>query len=66
MVSSMKRVLTALVVLVVTVVGVPSASAYPAPGRVTGDIGVHDPSVVKRTDGSCFLSQIIAAVSTGT
>ena len=56
MVSSMKSVLTALVVLAVTVVGAPSASAYPAPGRVTGDIGVHDPSFVKRTDGSYLVA----------
>ncbi|MGW4966882.1 arabinan endo-1,5-alpha-L-arabinosidase [Nonomuraea sp. NPDC004186] len=30
-------------------------AAYPNPGRVTGDIGVHDPSVVKRPDGSYLL-----------
>ncbi|WP_431907662.1 arabinan endo-1,5-alpha-L-arabinosidase [Nonomuraea jabiensis] len=30
-------------------------SSYPNPGRVTGDIGVHDPSVVKRPDGSYLL-----------
>jgi arabinan endo-1,5-alpha-L-arabinosidase len=56
-VSSMKRVLTALVALTVTVVGAPSASAaYPAPGRVTGDIGVHDPSCATRTDGSYLVA----------
>ncbi|MET9242570.1 arabinan endo-1,5-alpha-L-arabinosidase [Nonomuraea sp. NPDC003709] len=30
-------------------------AAFPNPGRVTGDIGVHDPSVVKRPDGSYLL-----------
>jgi arabinan endo-1,5-alpha-L-arabinosidase len=55
-VPSMKRVLTALVVLSLTVVAAPPASAYPAPGRVTGDIGVHDPTVVKRADGSYLVA----------
>ncbi|MEU4520304.1 arabinan endo-1,5-alpha-L-arabinosidase [Amycolatopsis sp. NPDC024027] len=32
------------------------AAAYPNPGRVTGDIGVHDPSVVKRPDGSYLVA----------
>ncbi|MGW4112361.1 hypothetical protein ACWEFJ_15915 [Actinosynnema sp. NPDC004786] len=40
----------------VTVAITPPASAYPAPGRVTGDIGVHDPSVVKRPDGSYLVA----------
>ncbi|MFT7841589.1 arabinan endo-1,5-alpha-L-arabinosidase [Saccharothrix sp. BKS2] len=52
----MKRVLTALLVLSVTAVAAPSASAYPGPGRVTGDVGVHDPSVVKRPDGSYLVA----------
>ncbi|MEV6825954.1 arabinan endo-1,5-alpha-L-arabinosidase [Amycolatopsis sp. NPDC051102] len=30
---------------------VAAAATYPNPGRVTGDVGVHDPSVVKRPDG---------------
>ncbi|WP_410643294.1 arabinan endo-1,5-alpha-L-arabinosidase [Amycolatopsis sp. lyj-346] len=33
-----------------------AAAAYPNPGRVTGDIGVHDPSVVKRPDGSYLVA----------
>ncbi|MBM0278299.1 arabinan endo-1,5-alpha-L-arabinosidase [Micromonospora sp. STR1s_6] len=28
---------------------------YPAPGRVTGDIGVHDPTVVKRPTGGYLM-----------
>ncbi|WP_103338298.1 arabinan endo-1,5-alpha-L-arabinosidase [Amycolatopsis sp. CA-126428] len=32
------------------------AATYPNPGRVTGDIGVHDPSVVKRPDGSYLVA----------
>ena len=39
-------VVVALVVLITT-----GAAAYPNPGRVTGDVGVHDPTVVKRPDG---------------
>ncbi|MBE8522476.1 arabinan endo-1,5-alpha-L-arabinosidase [Amycolatopsis sp. H6(2020)] len=34
----------------------PAAAAYPDPGRVTGDAGVHDPSVVKRPDGSYLVA----------
>ncbi|GGK97470.1 hypothetical protein GCM10007964_44680 [Sphaerisporangium melleum] len=30
--------------------------AYPGPGYVTGDIGVHDPEVAKRPDGSYLLA----------
>ncbi|WP_106615549.1 arabinan endo-1,5-alpha-L-arabinosidase [Saccharothrix carnea] len=40
----------------VTVALAPHASAYPGPGHVTGDIGVHDPSVVKRPDGSYLVA----------
>ncbi|MEV4110671.1 arabinan endo-1,5-alpha-L-arabinosidase [Nonomuraea sp. NPDC049695] len=29
--------------------------SYPGPGRVTGDVGVHDPSVVKKPDGTYLL-----------
>lgn len=32
------------------------AAAYPNPGRVTGDVGVHDPALVKRPDGSYLLA----------
>lgn len=56
MVPSMKRLLTALLVVSIALVMAPSASAYPAPGRVTGDIGVHDPSTVKRADGSYLVA----------
>jgi arabinan endo-1,5-alpha-L-arabinosidase len=38
------------------VVPAAAAAAYPDPGRVTGDIGVHDPSVVKRPDGSYLVA----------
>ncbi|MDQ7809327.1 arabinan endo-1,5-alpha-L-arabinosidase [Amycolatopsis sp. A133] len=33
-----------------------AAAAYPDPGRVTGDVAVHDPSVVKRPDGSYLVA----------
>ncbi|MFE9751174.1 family 43 glycosylhydrolase [Saccharothrix saharensis] len=33
-----------------------STGGYPYPGRVTGDIGVHDPAVVKRPDGSYLVA----------
>ncbi|MEU4250025.1 arabinan endo-1,5-alpha-L-arabinosidase [Amycolatopsis sp. NPDC026612] len=33
-----------------------AAAGYPNPGRVTGDVGVHDPSVVKRPDGSYLVA----------
>ena len=32
------------------------AAAYPDPGRVTGDIGVHDPSMIKRPDGGYLVA----------
>ncbi|NED54047.1 family 43 glycosylhydrolase [Micromonospora aurantiaca] len=32
------------------------APAYPQPGRVSGDIGVHDPTVVKRPDGTYLVA----------
>ncbi|MGO4424541.1 family 43 glycosylhydrolase, partial [Streptomyces sp. MCAF7] len=32
-----------------------SASAYPNPGRVTGDIVVHDPTMIRASDGSYLL-----------
>ena len=44
-------VVVALVVLVAT-----GGAAYPNPGRVTGDVGVHDPTVVKRPDGSYLVA----------
>lgn len=56
MASLRKHALTLLTVLTVTVATAPSAAAYPLPGRVTGDIGVHDPSVVKRADGSYLVA----------
>ncbi len=42
--------------LAVTTALAPNASAYPGPGRVTGDIGVHDPSVVKRPGGGYLVA----------
>ena len=56
MAASTRRVLTLLTALAMTVVAAPQAAAYPAPGRVTGDVGVHDPSVVKRADGSYLVA----------
>ncbi|MFI6511557.1 family 43 glycosylhydrolase [Streptosporangium sp. NPDC050855] len=31
-------------------------ASYPAPGRVTGDIGVHDPTVVRRPGGGYLMA----------
>ncbi|GGU43799.1 arabinan endo-1,5-alpha-L-arabinosidase [Lentzea flava] len=56
MVALRKTVLALLTALSVTVAVTSPASAYPGPGRVTGDVGVHDPSVVKRTDGSYLVA----------
>ncbi|MEU4744144.1 arabinan endo-1,5-alpha-L-arabinosidase [Actinosynnema sp. NPDC023658] len=59
MAATKKRALTALAVLAMTAVSVvaaPQASAYPGPGVVTGDTRVHDPSVVKRPDGSYLVA----------
>jgi arabinan endo-1,5-alpha-L-arabinosidase len=33
----------------------PAAAAYPNPGRVTGDVLVHDPSMVRGSDGVYYL-----------
>jgi arabinan endo-1,5-alpha-L-arabinosidase len=33
-----------------------TAAGYPNPGRVTGDVGVHDPSVVKRPGGGYLVA----------
>lgn len=32
-----------------------SASAYPGPGRVTGDVVVHDPTMLRKSDGRYLL-----------
>ncbi|CAL9442162.1 Intracellular endo-alpha-(1-_5)-L-arabinanase [Actinosynnema sp. ALI-1.44] len=52
----MRRLALTALVVTLAVVSAPSASAYPAPGRVTGDVGVHDPSVVKRPEGGYLLA----------
>jgi arabinan endo-1,5-alpha-L-arabinosidase len=51
-----KSALALLTALALTVTVAPHAAAYPLPGRVTGDVGVHDPSVVKRADGSYLVA----------
>jgi arabinan endo-1,5-alpha-L-arabinosidase len=51
-----RSVLPLLAAVVMTVAMAPNALAYPLPGRVTGDVGVHDPSVVKRSDGSYLVA----------
>ena len=51
-----KSAVPLLIALVVTVTLAPYAAAYPRPGVVTGDIGVHDPSMVKRADGSYLVA----------
>ncbi|MBB4911520.1 arabinan endo-1,5-alpha-L-arabinosidase [Actinophytocola algeriensis] len=48
--------MTLLTVAVAVVATAAPATAYPAPGRVTGAIGVHDPSAVKRPDGSYLIA----------
>lgn len=50
---SFALVFTITLTLVVTA---PPASAYPLPGRVTGDVSVHDPSAVRRMDGSYLVA----------
>ncbi|WP_410592254.1 arabinan endo-1,5-alpha-L-arabinosidase [Amycolatopsis sp. lyj-23] len=52
--GSFSVILSAVAVLLAT--AVPAAAAYPDPGRVTGDTSVHDPSVVKRPDGSYLVA----------
>ncbi|MFC9692057.1 arabinan endo-1,5-alpha-L-arabinosidase [Kribbella sp. NPDC056951] len=43
--------------IAVTAAMAPNAwAAYPGPGHVTGDIGVHDPSVVKRPGGGYLVA----------
>src|SRR5687768_13494847 len=51
-----RTALTLLATLSLTVVAAPDAAAYPLPGRVTGDIGVHDPSAVKRPGGDYLVA----------
>jgi arabinan endo-1,5-alpha-L-arabinosidase len=50
--------LVALGTLAATLTGVPAAEAatYPGPGVVTGSVNVHDPGIVKRTDGSYLIA----------
>jgi arabinan endo-1,5-alpha-L-arabinosidase len=51
-----KHVLALVAGIAVTTTMAPSAFAYPLPGRVTGDIYVHDPSAIKRADGSYLVA----------
>ncbi|MET9225728.1 arabinan endo-1,5-alpha-L-arabinosidase [Lentzea sp. NPDC003310] len=41
----------------------PPASAYPLPGRVTGDVSVHDPTAVRRADGSYLVAHTGANIA---
>jgi arabinan endo-1,5-alpha-L-arabinosidase len=52
-----KRLVLVLVLLVASMgVAAPASAAdYPGPGRVTGDVRVHDPSMVKAPDGRYIL-----------
>ncbi|MFK4088232.1 arabinan endo-1,5-alpha-L-arabinosidase [Kribbella sp. NPDC020789] len=43
-------------VIAVATAMAPNAWGYPGPGYVTGDIGVHDPSVVKRPGGGYLVA----------
>ncbi|NUT98269.1 MAG: arabinan endo-1,5-alpha-L-arabinosidase [Saccharothrix sp.] len=56
MVALRKTILVLVTALSVTTAMASPASAYPWPGRVSGDIGVHDPSVVKRPDGGYLVA----------
>src|SRR5262245_7410432 len=53
-----RRFLVAAAVVALVLVSAVSADAatYPNPGRVTGDIGVHDPSVVKMANGTYLVA----------
>src|ERR1700712_4963682 len=60
---AIKRRLAITLAMTVAVVGgvvgglsAADAATYPNPGKVTGSIGVHDPGVVKRTDGSYLIA----------
>ncbi|RAS70514.1 arabinan endo-1,5-alpha-L-arabinosidase [Lentzea atacamensis] len=53
---SIARVTALAAVAALVVAPSASAAAYPDPARVTGDIRVHDPAVVKRPDGSYLLA----------
>ncbi|SFR03586.1 arabinan endo-1,5-alpha-L-arabinosidase [Lentzea waywayandensis] len=60
----MKKIaLLVAVVLATTVTTAPHASAYPLPGRVTGDVAVHDPTVVKRPNGSYLVAHTGANIA---
>jgi arabinan endo-1,5-alpha-L-arabinosidase len=56
MTTARRTVLTLLSALIVVVAAGSPALAYPYPGQVTGDVGVHDPSVVRRADGSYLVA----------
>ncbi|ANZ41600.1 arabinan endo-1,5-alpha-L-arabinosidase [Lentzea guizhouensis] len=51
-----RTALVAAVVLTTTVLAAPHAQAHPLPGHATGDVGVHDPSAVRRADGSYLVA----------
>lgn len=52
---NLRRVLVPVLAVLLTLAGVPAAAAdYPNPGAVTGDVSVHDPSMVK-VNGTYFL-----------
>ncbi|WNV85856.1 arabinan endo-1,5-alpha-L-arabinosidase [Umezawaea sp. Da 62-37] len=55
--SAWKKRALALVAAVAAVTAMaPTTLAYAAPGRVTGDIGVHDPSIVKQPAGGYLVA----------
>ncbi|WP_229069040.1 arabinan endo-1,5-alpha-L-arabinosidase [Actinoplanes sp. DH11] len=52
-----RRTLALLTAIVVAVApGSPAYAAYPDPGPVTGDIGVHDPTMVRRPGGGYLVA----------
>ncbi|MDQ3789893.1 MAG: family 43 glycosylhydrolase, partial [Actinomycetota bacterium] len=54
--TSLRAAVVAMTVLAAAITQAPIAAAeYPYPGTVTGDVAVHDPSMVKAADGTYFL-----------
>lgn len=56
MARATKRALVLLAALALVLPGAGQAMAYPYPGVVTGDIGVHDPTFVKKPDGTYLVA----------
>ena len=53
---SIVRISALFAVVAMIIAPAAAAATYPAPSRVTGDVRVHDPTAVKRPDGSYLLA----------